>query len=359
MIQPEVIERKRAIQRGMEFIYRTACETKNFELYGYDYLCCFDCIASTSKDPNVRRLAWRMGHERARQWRRDNPVVIPGADAETIASLVFGSYAAGRLGAPDKHLKKQIGKAAGDFTAVDYFGFDSPIEPPPEDVPEECERCGTSNKRGRVRCSKCRAQLYVMSRYALWIDALTRSYVGEKYGVRLGASFADVIKWLPLMRPYPEYDDDELEFFWAVYAVTHVVYTLNDYSQYSLSPGWLPCEYSFLKRNLKQAIVMEDPETMGEFLDTLKSFGLSNDHPLITKGVDYLLSQQNSDGSWGDAAAGDIYERYHPTWTAVDGLREYSSREGLSFPEVKPLLRPRARNLTAAQILSRQRGKRV
>lgn len=359
MLPSKVAERNRAIRRGIEFVYRTACEPKNFELYGFDYLCCFDCIASTSKDTNVRRLAWKMGHERARQWRHDNPAVTPGADADTIACLVFGSYAADRLGAPDKRLKKQIEKAAGDFKALDYFWFDSPNEPPPEDVPDECE-CGTYNPRGRRRCVECKAPLSMMSRYALWLDALTRSYVGERYGVKLGASFAEVIKWLPVMHPYPEYEeDDDHDFYWAVYAVTHVIYTLNDYSRHGLSPRWLPHEYSYLKRNLKQAIVMADPEILGEFLDTLQSFGLSPNHPPVNKAQDYLLASQNSDGSWGDMEAEDIYQRYHPTWTAIDGLREYSWRRGLSFPNLKPRLRQWARNVTAAQMVSPQHRKRV
>jgi squalene cyclase len=85
---------------------------------------------------------------------------------------------------------------------------------------------------------------------------------------------------------------------------------------------------------------MEDPEMLGEFLDCLKSFGLKNSHPLIRTGMDYLLSQQNADGSWGDVeAAEDIYLVYHSTWTAIDGLRDYAWRgEGLSFPKLKPLL---------------------
>lgn len=341
-MRSRVAEHKLPIRRGIEFIYRSACEPQNFQLYGYDYLCCFDCIASTARDTNLRRLAWKMGQERARQWRREHPTVTPETDADNIAYLVFGSDAADSLAVPDKQLKQQIAKVAGDFSARDYFGFDSPKEPPPEDVPDKCE-CGTNNRRGRTRCAGCKAPLSMMSRYALWLDALVRSYVGERYGVKLGASFADVIKWLPAMRPYPEFEEgDDADFYWAVYAVTHVVYTLNNYSRYSLSPRWLRQEYSYLKRNLKQAIVMEDPELMGEFLDTLKSFGLSPEHPLINKGTAYLLSRQNSDGSWGDVEAEDIYQRYHPTWTAIDGLREYSWRRGLSFPNLKPLLQDKA-----------------
>ena len=34
----------------------------------------------------------------------------------------------------------------------------------------------------------------------------------------------------------------------------------------------------------------------------------------------------------------DTYMRYHATWTAIDGLRDYGWRTGLSFPDLKPLL---------------------
>ena len=85
---------------------------------------------------------------------------------------------------------------------------------------------------------------------------------------------------------------------------------------------------------------MEDPEAMGEFLDSLKSFGVAEDRPLIRKGMNYLLATQNLGGSWGELEADDIYQRYHPTWTAVDGLREYKWRgRRLSFPKIAPLLR--------------------
>jgi hypothetical protein len=337
--QTSEVERRQAIERGLEFVFRTASDPRNFEMYGYDYLCCFHCIASTSKDVNLRRMARKMGRESALQWRREHPKVSADVDADAIAYLVFGSDAADRLGVRDRGLKEQIREVARHFDAKDYLGFDTVAEAPPQDVPEECE-CGACNPRGLRTCRSCKRRLTMMSSYGVWLDALIRSYMGERYGVRLGAWFADVIKWLPTMRPYPKYDDgNNRDYYWAVYAVTHVVYTLNDYSSYNLSPSWLPHEYAFLKRNLKQAIVMKDPETMGEYLDTLKSFGLPEDHPLIVKGLTYLLSQQNPDGSWGDAEAEDIYERYHPTWTARDGLREYRWRgKRLSFQRLKPLL---------------------
>jgi hypothetical protein len=322
-------EKRRAIDRGLEAIYRTACDAENFEMYGFDFLGCFDCIASTSKDRNLARKARRMGRERARHWRREHAQLTADLSADEIAALVFGCCAADRLGVRDDAFKESLRAAAEHFTVADYLGFDSAIEPPPRDVPEEC-LCGTYNERGRKRCSQCKKQLNMLSRYGVWLDALTRSYHGERYGIRLGAPFAEVIKWLPAMRGYPTYDDgNNPDFYWAIYAVTHVVYTLNDYSFYKLSPRALPDEYAFLKSNLRHTIQMEDPESMGEFLDALKSFGLSSDHRLIQEGENFILATQNSDGSWGDPSSADHYQRYHPTWTAIDGLRDYAWWGGL------------------------------
>jgi hypothetical protein len=137
------------------------------------------------------------------------------------------------------------------------------------------------------------------------------------------------------MRPYSGREGGRnSEFYDIVYAVTHVVYTLNDYSVYGLSPAWLPQEFEFLKASLKEAITIKNPDMLGEFMDTLRSLGLTEDDPLIKTGMEYLLSHQNQDGSWGDKRL-----RYHATWTGIDGLSEYAWHgEGLSFPELKPLL---------------------
>lgn len=339
MRSSKALARDQAIRRGLEFIYRTACDEETFEAWGHDLLGCFHCIASTSKDADLAKLARRLGQERARHWRRNNRAVPGDADANTIANLVFGTVAANHFGINDKTLKPQIQKAAANFTGPDYFWFDAATEPPPGDVPVDCE-CGAYNPRGRKTCSSCKSCLEMYSRYGVYVDALTRTYFAERLGVILGAHYLDVIKWVPTLRPYRGRENgDNPDFFDSIYAVTHIVYTLNGYCLYKLSPRWLPDEYEFLRANLVEAIAMEDPDSMGEFLDTLKSFGLGENHPLIRKGMDYLLATQNPDGSWGDMKAEDIYDRYHPTWTAVDGLREYAWRgERLHFPKFMRLL---------------------
>jgi hypothetical protein len=333
-------EREAATRRGLEFIYRTACDKDCFEFYGHDLLNCFYFIYATSSDPVLRRTARRMGLERAQQWMPAHRSLPRETDVKTISDGIHASYATERFGLRSSSLKAELRRAAAHVTAQDYFWFDPRLEPPPDDVTEPCH-CGHMNERGRKTCSRCRRRLIVINRYRLWYEALIAAYNSERVGIPVGASYRDILKWLPTLRPYRGRENgDNPDFYDCLYAVTHIVYTLNDYSLYRLSPRWLPQEYAFLKSNLREAITTEDPDMMGEFLDSLRAFGLKDSHPLIRTGMDFLLSSQNPDGSWGDLLADDVYARYHPTWTAIDGLREYRwSKERLSFPRLLPMLR--------------------
>jgi hypothetical protein len=285
-------------------------------------------------------MALGMGLERARVWRRQHRSLPIDADAGTIADYAFGSDAADSLGLKDERLKDEIRRAAAGFSARDYLSFDPLTEPPPQDVPDECEYDEASNPRGSKFCRVCKRPLKMKSRYDVWYDALITVYSGDHYGVRLGAHYADVLKWLPSLRPYRGREGGgNPDFYDNVYAVTHVVYTLNNYSQYRLSPSLLPQEFAFLRDHSQEAIKEDDADMLGEFMDSLRAFGLTDASPQIRAGMEYYLAHQNPDGSWGEMDEEDIYERYHPTWNAVAGLSDYAWRgEGLSFPAVKPLL---------------------
>jgi hypothetical protein len=155
------------------------------------------------------------------------------------------------------------------------------------------------------------------------------------------------------MRPYPLISEgmpeDRLETI--VYAITHVIYTFNDYGKYRIPPGLLREEFDYLRSNLAEAKRREATELLGEFIDSLKAFDTSEADHEIQEGIEYLLSHQNADGSWGltdENDEDDIYRRYHSTWTAIDGLREYSySGQRSELPEVAPVLK-QAQLLTAS-----------
>lgn len=333
-------DRDAAVERGLQFIYKVASNPAYFSRWGPDLMFCFYTISSTAKNPKLREMALTMGRERARQWRRDH-TAVPTDDPDDFASFVNGAHNADLLlGGHNSNLKTRVTEAARRFSVVDFLSFDPRVEPPPSDIPERCPKCNHRNPRGARVCEKCGTALTFRSRYDLWLDSLIRTYQGDAYGVTLGACYADALHWINTMRPYPAASDDESLFDDVSYAVAHVVYTLNDYHRYRLSPSWLPQEFAYLKANIEQAERFEDGELTGEFMDALRAFGEDDDSPEIREAMDYLLSTQNPDGSWGDLDDSDMYTRYHSTWTAIDGLRQYTFHgQRLRLPRLQRLLR--------------------
>jgi RNase P subunit RPR2 len=324
----------------MDFIYRVARTKEGFDSYGTLLICCFALVGATSRDASLRQLARSRAQKLALRWGRAHPRVPADASPNLVLDFVLIRYALSRLGLRDVVLNGQIRTAAQRFSAQDVLGFNPVNEPPANDLSYRCD-CGLQNLRGRTFCKKCRRRLEIQSRYRVWMRALASTYVSGRCGIVFGARYPDVLKWLPAMRPYPVGAGEDVEFLRdAIYAVTHIVYTLNDYSTYRLSPGWLPQEFAFLKANVASACERKDPELLGELLDSLKAFGLRASHPLIIRGTRYLLEEQNEDGSWGDPDEENIRTRCHTTWTAIDGLRTCAWRgERLSRPEVKSILK--------------------
>ena len=331
-------DRKRALERALSYIYRTSLNRTNFASYASDYLWCFYTLSSVVGDQSLKQEARRMGLERALAWRRFHRSLPRDADLYTVQDDLNPGGVADSLVIRDDRLKDQVRRAARRSSARDVLLFDPLTEPPPNDVPKVCKYDGAINPRGSKVCQVCKRRLQMRSRYGVWCDALITTYAAEHYGVTLGARYVDVIKLLPAMHPYPVFENGaDRNFAAAVYAVTHVIYTLNNYTEYRLSPAWLPEEYQFLEDNLPTAISTNDTNLIGEFIDTLESFGLTKKDPEIRLGIEYYLAHQNADGSWGEMR---FRNRYHETWCGIGALAEYqfAAGERLSFPEARPLL---------------------
>jgi hypothetical protein len=336
----QIARKETSIKRGLDFIYRIASKPEGFDNYGSLLICCFALMGATSRDASLRQLARSRAQKLAQRWSRLNPVVPPDATADLVLDFVLVRYALSRLGVRDVVLNAQIRAAAKRFSVQDLLGFNPVSEPPANDLSYPCD-CGLKNQRGRMFCKQCRRRLEIQSRYRVWMRALASTYISGRCGIIFGVRYLDVLKWLPTMRPYPVGADENVEFLRdAIYVVTHIVYTLNDYGTYRLSPRWLPREFSFLKANVASACERKDLELVGELLDSLKAFGLRASHPQIIRGTKYLLEEQNEDGSWGDPNEENIRTRCHTTWTAIDGLRTHAWRgKRLSRPEVKSILK--------------------
>ncbi|HJX82729.1 MAG TPA: hypothetical protein VJ723_00135 [Candidatus Angelobacter sp.] len=332
-------DRDTAVERGLQFIDGVASNTEHFAEWGHDLLWCFCTISRTAKNKKLREMARRMGEEHARRWRREH-TQAPVDDPDELANFVFGTDIADQLlDGSDPVLKRHIQEAVRRFSAVDFLEFDPRREAPPSDIPESCPKCEHDSPRGVTVCQKCKGPLRPRSPYDVWLDALVTTFSGEAYGVDFGASYPEVLQWISQMRPYPA-PANEAEFDDVSYAITHVVYTLNGYGKYRLSPAWLPQEFNYLRTNIREAERYQDWETVGEFMDTLRAFGQDESDHELRSGMDHLLANQNPDGSWGDMNDPDIYVRYHSTWTVIDGLRQYAFQgERLRYPELLPRLR--------------------
>ncbi len=324
-----------AVERGLRFIYKTSHNKKAFSNWGQDYLWCFYTISVSAADPKLKALAWKMGQDRARHWLRLNPGIPEKfATSGEVSYWVFASHSAILLGAPVPPNKDVLRKAAARFKPEAFLGFD-PKKPIPHDLPLPCPKDKSRNPQGANTCIKCGAALTFTDPYDLLCDGIIAAYSGDSYGVTLGATLPEVMSQIPGLRPYRgPISKDDSGFSSLTYAVTHIIYALNDYGIYRLRKEWLPAEFDFLVTHLLLNIEWNDPETLGEFMDTLKSFGPAGTEELIRKGEEFLLARQNPDGSWGDPKEKDVYIRYHSTWTAIGGLMDFALiKEGVSFPE--------------------------
>jgi len=333
-------ELETAIERGLDFIDRFSKTEKCLVNYGSFLICCFALVSATSRDRKLRRLGRDRAQQLLQRWSRMHPNLPDNASSDLLLEFVLVRYAQRRLGLKTTLSAANMRAVARRFSASALLGFDPCKEPPPNDLSYPCD-CTFQNPRGRKACKQCKRRLHIRSSYKVWMEALANTYVAEQSAVVYGARYVEVLRWAPFMRPYPTPDKHSEEVVRdAIYAATHIVYTLNGYGTCKLSQRWLKEEFSFLKANVEAACERHDPEILGELLDSLKAFGLHPTHPLIVHGTDFLLANQNEDGSWGNPDEENLRTRCHTTWTAVDALRSYAWRgEPARVRTLKALLR--------------------
>lgn len=310
--------RRRAIDKGMRFISAAAADAELLAQLGTGLLYSLRSMARTSADEDLRRWARQLGRHAFAVWERTTLEAADSGDPDWINEAVRGYGAGAGLGLRRDAMRELLREAASAFPSKAFIGFDAALGPPAKD------REGS---------------------YLTWCVGLTSAWCGERFGVPLGARYGDVLRWLPRMRPYDiAWRQGGKRFHDVAYAVTHVVYTLNDYGHCKLDPRWLPDEYIFLRAALPEAITLADADLAGELLDTLRAFGVPDDDTLVRSGYQFLVDSQNADGSWGQWNADSFYIGFHAAWAAIDGLRAYRwTGPKLAFPELLPMVKSWAR----------------
>ncbi len=321
--------RDRAALRGLRFLEQVAENPDHFKAYGHDLMWAFYSLSEAASNKEFKREARAIGERMAKRWRVVYPKLPPNPNSDTVYFYLSGSLTADLLGASDPAMKRDIELTSRRYGPEDFLLFDPSYEPIPHDHPEDCQRCKSRNARGVKACRKCGAKLTSKDPFDILFDALITTYAGQRYGVPLGADLEDITRWIPAMRPYPRQSNASV-----TYTITHIVYVLNDYSRYKLKPEWLPQEFAYLKSHAQETINTKDPETLGEYIDSLQAFGIPDTDPVVKRGIDFLLEHQNADGSWGDLNEKDIYTRYHTTWTGIGGVMAYNWKgEGVTNAE--------------------------
>jgi hypothetical protein len=319
--------------RALHQLYAASLVPDTFAEYGGHLLLAFALIARTSRSARIRGLARRMGIARASDWRGRWPETAAALDADTIMQAVIASHAVAQLGDRTEEIREQLAHEIGRWSTADLLYFDPVTDVIPDDIPYECA-CGRASARAARRCQGCSAPLRFRSRYDVWYYALTSVYFCERQGMPLPVTFAETLTRLADLRPYPQ--PGSSDFYDAIYAVTHVVYTLTDYGAMTLAPGVLPHELAFLRDSMDWALQQGEPDTVGELIDSLVGIGVSDVDPQITRARQFLLDGQLPDGTWGDESQ-DPYA-FHTLWTAIDGLRDHLRRRCVLAPSLEVVL---------------------
>ena len=124
-----------------------------------------------------------------------------------------------------------------------------------------------------------------------------------------------------------DHGSDEDDYFDQNYYVTHIVYVATDYGHIDMKDEDLKDRVSkYLEDNLYYVRHdVKDIDLTAEFVHCLKLLGHGEDKA-VQEAVEYLISIQKEDGSWGekDDFEGDFYDQFHPTWAVVSALHGFN-----------------------------------
>lgn len=117
---------------------------------------------------------------------------------------------------------------------------------------------------------------------------------------------------------------DSFNFISECYFVTHKVFTRTAWCKYCLNPSEWKNEKDFLIFYIGRIIQLQDIELLGEFIQTLKCLGISEEENVLKNALQFLMSKYDrKNGGW--LTNTDTFEsKYHATICAVGALLQHN-----------------------------------
>jgi hypothetical protein len=283
--------------RGLAFLGRYGHTSECWDECAPDVVYMFFHLATRPRPSDFTRRARILSRRAALRWAHEHPRLPARAPAEDVVfGYAYGAYTAHRVGLDVRQLRRDLVAVAPAIAARPLLGFDPQRERP--------------------------------SSASDWQYAMVGTHIAEGIGMRLRWSLRDLVRWRHAMQPYPRPRRGQglgSRGWSAFYAVTHLVYVLNDYSLRLLPRARFEPEIDVLRAGAEAGIAEGDVEAVGEAVDALLSLGHTEQDDVVVRGRAAILERQNRDGSWG-AREDTPYTRFHKTWVALDGLTSYGRR---------------------------------
>ena len=342
-------QKRTAILRGLDFL-QTMGETlfRNEQLsskHGADVLLPFYVPPLKAAGTPEERHALKVAHRLAAEWRSRAAKVHklpPNMSPTELLDMMQGLYSLECLGLEEPNLHEQLFERSAAFGAVDFFKYDPNVGEPAANLREVC-MCGAKPPAGAAECPGCRRATIPMSKFDVWLEALVWGFHGCRMRIGLGACFFSILKQVcgAFGALYPKRKElCEKDRHYLTYALTHVIYALNNFDERSLPPSLFPPEVpAFMREQLKHAIKANDPDLAGELLDCLKCLGEGGSDSAVAAEKFLVRCQSAADGGWVCKGEADLYSRYHASLVAVAALLDHSyAAHGSCFPRAKDVL---------------------
>ena len=263
---------------------------------------------------------WR---ERAEARRRVDQ--LRTAEPAELLGLMQGCYSLECLGMPLPALRQQLAERCAAYGAVDFLKYDPAAGPPSARARETCA-CGAAVAAGASHCARCKRAAVPMSKFDVWLEALVWTFHGCRMNIGLGACFFDVLRGLAgaFAELYPRRAAlGEKDRHYLTYALTHVIFALNNFDERALPPALFPPSVvGFLREQMGAAAADGDADLLGEVLDCLKCLGQADGATAAAEA--HLIATQLDDGGWASKGETELFSRYHATLVAVAALMDHS-----------------------------------